>query len=275
MVVLGFGLQATLRDVTSVFRRPAQLVACLVSMNVIMPLFAMLVAKIFALDQVIEVSLVALAAAPVPPILPNKTVKSGGDKTFSFGLLIAVSVLSLIVVPAVVRIAGLVFVKQTFFSESSVLQTISIGIVVPMAIGMAINHFAPGFSGRVAGILGNIGFILLMLAVLPILIGSLPTIWSLIGNGAVFIFVIFATVGIVVGHFLGGSDPTERGVLAVATASRHPAVAIGLTAANIDEHNKQLAVAAILLYFVLAAIAVVPYIKLMKHYTGKQAVGFS
>jgi len=263
MVVLGFGMQASLRDVTFLLRRPAQLIASIVSINVIMPILGILVAKIFELDHVIEVALVALAAAPIPPILPNKAMKSEGDKSFSFGLLVTVSFLSLFVIPAVVKIAGWVFEKQTFFAEASIVLTILTGVVIPMAIGMLINRFAPGFAERVSGILGKVGFILLIIACLPILISLFPSIWHLIGNWTVAVLVVFAICGIAVGHLLGGSDPHERTVLALATASRHPGIAIGLTVANLGDADKSLGIAAVLLYFIVSAIAVIPYLKWM------------
>jgi len=47
----------------------------------------------------------------------------------------------------------------------------------------------------------------------------------------------------------------------MATASRHPAIAIALTAANIDNENGKVAAALIFLYLVVSGIAVTPYLK--------------
>ena len=61
--------------------------------------------------------------------------------------------------------------------------------------------------------------------------------------------------GLAVGHFLGGPDEDDRTVLAFATVSRHPGVAI-VIAALMDQ---PLAPIGVLLAVIVSEIAVVPY----------------
>jgi len=261
LTVLSLGMRATVDDILSLFRRPGQLVRAMISVFVIMPVFAILVVKTFALNPVIEVVLVALSVSPIPPAFPKKAFKKGGETSFTFGLLAAVSLLSIVVIPLAFVVFDAIFKREARMSEALLVETVLTKVVVPMVIGMAIRHFAPAFSERVFDVLAKIGGILLLVSVLPILIGILPVILSLIDFKTVLILVVFALVGGAAGYFLGGADPKERTVLALATAARHPGIAIALAGGNVDETQKKLVAAAVILYLILCAIATAPFLK--------------
>jgi len=260
LVVLSFGLQIRMEDVLYLFRRPWQLLKSLISIFVVMLIFAIIVNRIFNLHGVVEIALIALALSPVPPLIPNRLLKAGGTVSFTFGLLAAVSLLSIIIVPGVFRILAAVSGLQTNFSESNVLKTISIGIVIPIVIGMIIRYFVPA-AERFAPKLGKIGMLVAVLGLLPILLALLPFMWQVIGNGTILAIIAFAVVGIISGHLLGGPEPKDRTVLAIATSARHPAIAIALASANAGDTDIKLVAAVVVLYALISVIVSIPYIK--------------
>ena len=260
LVVLSFGLQIRMDDVLYLFRRPWQLVKSLISIFVVMLVFAIIVTRILDLHGVVVVALIALALSPIPPLIPNRLIKAGGGVSFTFGLLAAVSLLSIIVVPGIFRILAAVLGLQTNFSESNVVKTISIGIVIPIVIGMIIRYFVPA-AERYASRLGKLGMIVAILGLLPILLALLPFMWQVIGNGTIFAIVGFAAVGMISGHVLGGPEPQDRTVLAIATASRHPAIAIALASANAGDADVKMVAAVVILYALISAVVAGLYIK--------------
>ena len=260
LVVLSFGLQIRMADVLYLFRRPWQLVKSLISIFVVMLIFAIIVNRIFNLHGVVEIALIALALSPVPPLIPNRLLKAGGGVSFSFGLLAAVSFLSIIIVPGVLRIMDAVFGLHANISEGAILKTVLTGIVIPIVIGMIIRYFVPA-SEKFAGILGKIGMIVAVLGLLPILLALLPFMWTVIGNGTIAAIIGFAVVGMISGHLLGGPEPKDRTVLAIATSARHPAIAISLASANAGETDIKLVAAVVVLYALISVIVSIPYIK--------------
>src|SRR5258705_10716559 len=76
--VFAIGLTASAQDATYLFRRPGELVRALLAMNVLMPLFAVVLVSIFDLTPAVKIALVALSVSPIPPLLPNRMVKEGG-----------------------------------------------------------------------------------------------------------------------------------------------------------------------------------------------------
>jgi BASS family bile acid:Na+ symporter len=74
----------------------------------------------------------------------------------------------------------------------------------------------------------------------------------------VLAIVIFVLAGLVVGHLLGGPEPHHASVLALSCASRHPAIALAISAANYpgEQFTPTLA-----LYLILCTILVIPYVR--------------
>jgi BASS family bile acid:Na+ symporter len=82
--------------------------------------------------------------------------------------------------------------------------------------------------------------------------------WALVGNGTLVAIAAFVVLGLAIGHVLGGPNPHDRSVLALATASRHPAIALTIAQTNFPN---QPVVPAILIYLILGVVLGIPYIK--------------
>src|SRR5262249_24322993 len=137
--VLSFGMMASWDDVMYLFRRPGQLIRALLSIYVIMPILMLLIALFSVLNPAVKVALVALAVSPVPPVLPGQTLKAGGSRAFTFGLLAAVSLLSIVVIPLVLGIFDRLIPGEARFSVASIFTTVLTSAVVPIVIGMLIR----------------------------------------------------------------------------------------------------------------------------------------
>ena len=77
LVIFILGLNVRPQDAAYLFRRPGKLMRSLLSMNVVMPLFAAGVVAAFELHPAVELALIALAVSPIPPLLPRKSLKAG------------------------------------------------------------------------------------------------------------------------------------------------------------------------------------------------------
>lgn len=260
LTVLSFGMMASWDDVIYLFRRPGQLIRALLSINVIMAVLMLLAVTFFEMNPAVEVALVALAVSPVPPLLPGKAIKVGASRSFALGLLAAISLFSIVVIPIVTIFFNKFTANGVSFSQGPILTTVVKTIIVPIVLGLLLRRFAPAFSEHFAGKLHKISMIVLLVAFLPIVIGLLPTIWSIVGGGTMLALIVFTVIGIMVGHFLGGPDPSDRTVLALATTMRHPGIAIALANANVGPTQIRPAIAAIILYLLLSSIVAIPYV---------------
>jgi len=259
LTVLGLGLTATFQDATFLFRRPALLLRAVLSMNVVMPVIAAVIATSFALPFEVKVALVALAVSPVPPIIQKKQITAGGREEYVVGLLVAMSVLAIVLVPLTVLILDRVFDRSAAIGPAAVAKIMLMTVLAPLIVGLLIRHWLPASEKASNAIIATAG-ILLVVAVALLLYGLWPIIRTFIGNGVVLMLAVLAIIGLGVGHLLGGPRPGDRTALAMSTASRHPAVALAIaTSGAISEPKPELGI--ILLYLIVATIVSFPYQK--------------
>jgi BASS family bile acid:Na+ symporter len=255
--VFAIGLKAGVHDATYMFRRPGKLAKALLAMNILMPLFAVAFVLAFHLKHAVEVALVALAVSPVPPILPRKLRKAGATESDTIGLLVAVGILAIVFVPAAMEILERVFHVPLRMTFASVAALIFVTIILPLALGIAVHTLAPVAADRLVNPIAKIASIALLLSAVVILFSGAPAIWELTGNGTLVAIAAFVLVGLLIGHFVGGPKPENRTGLALATASRHPGIAIALAVANFPE--EKLAISAVLLYLLVNILVSIPY----------------
>ena len=259
LLVLGVGLRATTSDAFYLFRRPRQLLAALLSMDVVVPLIAIVLASTFSLEPAVKIALVTLSLAPLPPTFSKKPLKAGGKMSYTVGLFVSVTIIAIVFIPLALALISRVTGVPLQMSPGAVWALVLWSLLAPLAAGMAIRRAAPSFAERAAGPVVAIATVVLIVAIVPILIKVWPIMMSLIGNGTVVVMVILAVLALAAGHFLGGPDADDRTVLALSSAARHPAIAIAIAHANFPE--QKLAPAAILLYVLVSGIVTVPYLK--------------
>ena len=182
LTVLGLGLTATQQDATYLLRRPKLLARAVLSMNVAMPIIAALAATTFALPLEVKVALIALAVSPVPPIIQKKQISAGGRREYVVGLLVAMSVLAIVIVPLTVMILDGVFGSSARITPASVAKIMLLTVLVPLLVGLLIRHWAPAAEKASAAIIAIAG-VLLIVATVVLLYGLWPITRTYIGNG--------------------------------------------------------------------------------------------
>ncbi|HEY7236977.1 MAG TPA: hypothetical protein VH539_22645 [Gemmatimonadaceae bacterium] len=258
VTVLGLGLSATAHQATSLFRDPPRLFWSLVAMMLIMPLFTILVARTFDLDLPVKIALVTLSVSPVPPIWPKRSIQSGGTEEYTIGLLVATAVLSIGIIPIAIEIVQGIFAVPLSVSPLAVAKLALATVLAPLFVGIGIRRLWPRGAERAARPVLTTGFVVLVSSALPLVFKDWSAMTSLVGNGTLLTMIAFVIVGLTAGHLLGGPTQQDRSVLALASATRHPGIALAIATANFP--NEKLVPAAILLYMLVTAIAVTPYL---------------
>src|SRR5262245_53380949 len=145
LIVFGIALHSTMRDIADLFQKPGLFLRSMLAMFVVMPLFAIALAKLFNFDHALEVALVSLAISPVPPILPNKVIKAGGTVSYILGLLVFASLVSIVLVPLAVHLVGLAFGRDLSVPASVVAKVVTVSVLAPLVAGVIVKHLAPAF----------------------------------------------------------------------------------------------------------------------------------
>jgi BASS family bile acid:Na+ symporter len=228
LMVFCVGLHARLDDVAYLLRKPGLLVRSLLAMNVIMPAVAIVIALALPLDRPLKTALIALAVSPVPPILPGTQLKAGGRASYVVGLLAIAALVSIVFVPAAAAFIGRIFGQEVRTEPMEIAIVVVTSLLAPILAGIVVGRLTPSFAARIARPVSLFATVLLVVSFLPVLLRIWPGIVAAIGNFSLLTIVCFLIVGLGVGHLLGGPDTEDRRVLALATASRHPAVAMAV-----------------------------------------------
>jgi bile acid:Na+ symporter, BASS family len=260
LMVFTLGLDAGWEDAIWLFRRPGLLVRSILSMNVVMVLFAVEIVRLFDVAPAIKIALVALALSPVPPIFPKKMSKSGGTDAYAIGLVVAASLFAVILIPCWLLILGNHYGFEADLGLRRIVPTILISILIPLFLGIAIGKFAPTFAAGAVKPVSVVAMVLLVAGLIPVFFTAAADMWAELGNGVIWELVLFSVVGIIVGHLLGGPDPDDRCVLALATSARHPGIALAIASLNFPEHKKEVMVV-VLYHLLVGAIVAIPYVR--------------
>jgi BASS family bile acid:Na+ symporter len=255
--VFTFGLQATLHDVLYVVRRPSLLGRSLLAMLVIMPIIVIAMAQAFDLPRPVKIALVALAFSPIPPILPGREQKAGGHASYALGLMAVAGVLSMLTMPLSIYLLGRYIERPVVTPAIAIVKIMMMSIVVPLALGLVVRAAWPTVAGRLTRPAGLIAKVLLAIGAAGLMIGATGPMLALVGSGTLVAMIAVVLVGLAVGHLLGGPEDGHRLVLALSTASRHPAIAMAVAKANFPG-ELQLG-PTILLYLLVSVIVGVSY----------------
>jgi len=266
LMVFSLGLGTRIEDLIYLARRPRLLIRSLLVINVIVPLVGAGLISLFPLPMEVKIAVITLSVSPLPPLMPRKAVRSGGDGSYGMGLLLVVAV---VLVPVSVTVLGKVFGRDAGISWLKVAIIMAQAVLAPVLAGVAVARFVPKIAAFIDRPIRIAAPFLLFLALVPVMVKLGPTVLALIGTGAFLALSAFILAGIGAGHLMGGPAPADRAVLALAAASRHPGIAMAIAAANFP--NAKSATAVIILYLVLNTFVAFPYAWICRRVYGAQA----
>ncbi len=235
--VFGFGLKARVDDLLYLVRRPGLLLRSLLAVLVIVPLLAIVLAKMFHFRPVVEIALIALAISPVPPLLPKKEAKAGGQRSYGLALLAMLALLAIVTVPLAAEILARVFGRPLGAEPGAIARVVLTMALLPLVAGMAVRALLPAIAEKLEGPVALVAKVLLPLAILALLAGTWRAVWAATGDGTLIAMAVFCATGLLVGHVLGRPDPEHSVVLALSSACRHPAIALSIASANFPDER--------------------------------------
>lgn len=266
--VFSFGLQATVSDALFLVRHPGLLLRSVVAIFIVMPLVAIIMVEVFALTRATEIALVVLALAPIPPLLPKKESKAGGEGAYALGLMVVMGLLAIVMVPLLASLLGSWFDRDFRMPPQAIAEVIVIMIVLPLLAGMVARALAPALAAKLARPIALGSMVLLLCAAAPILFAAMPIVFNLLHSGTLLAIVAFILIGLGVGQLLAGKGPQRQTVLALSTASRHPAIALAIAKTNFPD--EPFLAATIVLYLLVVTVLAIPYVKWRRRTTAPQ-----
>lgn len=261
-LIFAIGMTATTEDIVYLWRRPALLLKSIIAMYIVMPAVAVLMAWTLHLPPRTELALVVLAICAGAPLLPKKLIKFGGDPAYVFSLIVTTSLLAIVTVPASLHfLAEIISFDTSAVTPSQVARIILKTFLLPLGVGMLFRLALPVLADRFGDPLLKIASAVMALCALAALAVGFRLVFE-VGLSSLIAFAAFTLSAIVVGHLLGGPNPSDRISLAIACASRHIGLALLIAANARGQHALALVVA----YLLASSVVSIPYVRwITKH----------
>ncbi|MEV4666360.1 bile acid:sodium symporter family protein [Microbacterium sp. LWO12-1.2] len=203
IIMLGLGLSLTLADFARVLKQPKAVIIALLCQLILLPAICFGLVLAFQLPPVLAVGMMMLAASPGGTTANLYSHLFRGDIALNISLTAVNSVIAVITLPLITNFAIAYF--QPFDDRlglqwSKTLEVFAI-VLLPVALGMLIRRFRPGFADGMDKPV-RIASVIILIVVIA---GAVASNWSLlVANVAqlALITVLFCLISLTVGFLV-------------------------------------------------------------------------
>ncbi|MEH6346923.1 MAG: bile acid:sodium symporter family protein [Bermanella sp.] len=260
IIMLGMGLSLKLSDFKLVASKPKAVALGLLAQMLMLPAMAYIIVLALDLQGALAMGLLILALCPGGTTSNLYTYLAKGDIALSVTLTSVVSLLAPFIVPFMIVIFMGLVMGEGQQIELPILKTIIqlvIITIIPIALGMIINHYKPRFSAQAENPVKIFSVLFLLLIVIGIVaknINHMADYFSQAGVAALVLNVSCMVVGYAIAKFAKLNEAQSKAIsIEVGFQNGTLAIVIALTLLQ----NTEMAIAATcysLIMFVTGAI---------------------
>ncbi|EXB27800.1 sodium Bile acid symporter family protein [Acinetobacter baumannii 1437282] len=203
IVMAGLGLELTLKDFARVTKHPKAVIIALFCQLVLLVGIAFLICKLLALPPLLAVGLMLLAASPGGSTANLFSYLYKGDIALNISLTAINALVAALFLPFIVNFSILHFMnegQQLGLQFSKILQVFLI-ILVPVAIGMLVRHFAPHIAEKLNRPVRIFAIIFLLIIIAGAIFTERENLLAYLGQIG-FATALFCAISLAVGYFV-------------------------------------------------------------------------
>lgn len=164
----------------------------------------------------------------------TRRLKLGANPRYVYSLAVIAALIAIVTVPVSVAAVSALVHRDVSVSPGQVASVITLGFLAPLLAGMVARYLWPTLAERIGEpLITTAGIVLLILGLLIVAVNFFAIVG--IGLPALMLMVVMTLAALAIGHVLGGSSPNDRTTLALACATRSPA--LGLLVASLTFPN--------------------------------------
>jgi BASS family bile acid:Na+ symporter len=191
---------------------------------VIIPLLGVILARLFALSPDVRIGFLLLALSPGGLFALQFSRVSKGNLVLAVALLVALSVLAVVLTPALVALLFPAIGEGRLPLVQLVLLLLSL-IAAPLLVGRAWQQFTPEAAPRLGRLLGVLSIVLFVITTVAAGKYKSPAIKA-ISTREIAAIVTLILVSWSIGWLLGGPQVRNRKVFAISTSLRNVGVCL-------------------------------------------------
>jgi len=249
IIMFGIGLSLTFNDFKELFKFPKAIFIGLISQIIILPLLSFSIAYISNLSNEMKIGIIIIALCPVGASSNLIVHLFKGNVALSVSLTIINSILTLFTIPFITNIALYTFLNQLSEIQLSAIETfihLLINVIIPAALGIAINHYFPIISKKTKKPLNFI---------LPTILGLVFTLKIFFGNDENSLSLQFSeilkitpyvlslnVIGMFSGYYIAKffkQKPTNRITIAIEVGLQNTAMALVIAGSLLNNYEME------------------------------------
>jgi len=212
IIMFGMGMALRLEDFKIVFSRPKDVVIGCVAQFTVMPLLALLLSRVFALDEALAVGVILVGCCPGGTASNVITYLAKGDLALSVGMTATSTVLAPVMTPLLVwLLAG----KSVDVDVAGMLLSILWVVILPIVAGLIVKGLCPKLTERMTVCLPAVSS--LAIAFIVLIVFSANAQKLLMGGMVIIVVVVLHNLcglglGWLVGRLLRLPDAKRRAI---------------------------------------------------------------
>lgn len=258
--MLSRGLGTRVSDLGYFSARPGLLLRSLFSVDILVPLIAILVVIIVMPSKATAAGLLLLASSPAAPLVLKKISKAGGKSEYAVSLHLILASLAIVTTPVTLDILCGATNFHLVISPLAVAERVGLSILLPIIAGMTFRWLFPALAGRLIRPLEAISNVILVLVFIIVLL--LTYTIFLMPDTRSFISILLVIIGALFsGHLIASGLPEEQTTLALESSGRNIGLAL-LIASDYAPLEQSLPV--LLPYIIMSVIIGFIYVRYRK-----------
>jgi BASS family bile acid:Na+ symporter len=220
MLAMGAGL--TVSQISEPLGNARLVTLALLANFVVMPLGALVLAKVLWLDEPFGVALLLLGCAAGAPFLPKLAELAKGNLGFAVGAMVLLMVVTVVYLPIVLPL----LLPEVSVDSWAIARSLILLMLLPLAAGLALKARYGDLAARVKPTLDWVSNLSLIFLVVLITAANIDKVLQVFGTRGILAGLLFIALGFGTGWLLGGPDAQTKRVMALGTAQRNIAAAL-------------------------------------------------
>ncbi|HET6931231.1 MAG TPA: bile acid:sodium symporter [Candidatus Acidoferrum sp.] len=231
--MLAVGVSLTVGQIIAPLRNGKLVSLSLLANFVLMPLGALVIARLLRLDEPLGIALLLLGTAAGAPFLPKLAGIAKSNLAFAVGLMVLLMVLTVLYMPLVLPL----LLEGVSIDPTKIARSLIILMLLPLGAGLLLKARLCDVADRIRTPLNRISSVSLALLIVLLLVTNIQKVIGLFGTRGILASILFLLSGVGIGWLLGGPAFGTKGVLALGTAQRNIAAALVVGGKNFDDPN--------------------------------------
>jgi BASS family bile acid:Na+ symporter len=248
--MISMGLNLTIKQITKPLRDVRFVVMALLANFVIPPILALVLIRVFSLDDSLAVGLLLVSLAAGAPSLPKTAQFAKEDTAAATGLMVLLVVVTIFILPIALPLL-ITGISVTFWDIASGLVYL---ILIPLAVSLFVRARWPELAASALPSFTQASNLSLLILLVLMVVLNFSDVVGLLGSGGLFASLILVILTVVGGYLLGRLGKSGSWLQGLGAGQRNIAAAMVVATMNFGNDE----VVMVVVYSLIIMLILIP-----------------